>query len=158
MLEPSRLGKPKEQLMNGRVSDKPNWPFSDEEWAEVLADPPDPPPPSAYPLGTNEGRCGFIESYMWRGEDALFESVNHAWNSLSEPRAIKCIYIGIYAGTGGSGKWALAKVLRRALREYLDYNPTPPWGQEFGSLDRLHEAAMNYFDSDWAFYQRTVQK
>ena len=49
---------------------------------DVLDDDFEPPAPSAYPLGTNDGRCGFLEAYIWRGEDALWESVNHIWHQL----------------------------------------------------------------------------
>ena len=31
----------------------------------------EPPAPSAYHLGSNEGRCGFLEAYIWRGEEEL---------------------------------------------------------------------------------------
>lgn len=130
-----------------------------EEYDAWLAEPvPDPPPPSAWPLHCNDGRVGFLESFMWRGEVALFESVSHIWALLNEPKNARCIGIGLAAGTGGSGKWALAKMLRKALRESLDSGITPPWGQKFGSIDLLHEAAMNYFNADYAHYEKTVQK
>lgn len=118
----------------------------------------DPPPPSAYPLCSNEGRCGFLEAYIWRGEVALFEAVNHIWNSLNEPKNLRCIYIGMAAGTGGSGKWALAKFLRRALRAALDYEGTQPWGPDYATIEEFHEASMRYFDADHAHYLNMVQK
>jgi len=65
----------------------------------------EPPPPSAYPLCTNEGRRGFLEAYIWRGEAALWESVNHIWNQLCPPKAYRCTLMGVAAGTGGSGNW-----------------------------------------------------
>lgn len=138
-------------------ADKEYVPLTEEEIEELFAE-PDVPPPSAYHLGSNEGRCGFLEAYFWRGEEALFESVNHAWNSLAEPRKLKTIYIGMWAGTGGSGKWAIAKTLRQALSEYLDYDRRPPWGQDFPDIHELHAAAMDYFAGDFAHYQRTIQK
>src|SRR4051812_6946606 len=52
-------------------------------WLDSLDE--DPPPPSAYPLSTDEGRRGFLEAYIWRGEAALFESVNHIWKLLNAP-------------------------------------------------------------------------
>ena len=126
-------------------------------WVEAQEDPP-MPRVSEWPLGSNEGRCGFLESYIWFGEAALFEAVNHMWNSLEEPRKLRCIYIGMYAGTGGSGKWALAKFLRRALREALDYDGTPPWGKQYADIHEFHQVAMDYFAADYAHYERTIQK
>ena len=38
---------------------------------DIFDDDFEPPAPSAYPLGSNAGRCGFLEAYIWRGEDAL---------------------------------------------------------------------------------------
>jgi hypothetical protein len=126
--------------------------------AAIAYEDPDPPTPSAWPLGSNEGRCGFLESYIWFGEVKLFEAVNHMWNSLREPKKLLSIHIGMYAGTGGSGKWALAKFLRRALRETLDYEGPAPWGQPYADIHEFHEAAMDYFAADRAHYERSIQK
>jgi len=131
-----------------------------ELWVEVHKNDPEPGPPnpSEWPLGTNEGRCGFLESYIWFGEEKLFEAVNHIWNSMREPRKLLSIYIGMYAGTGGSGKWALAKFLRRALRETLDYEGPTPWERTYSTIDDFHCAAMDYFAADRAHYERSIQK
>lgn len=129
-----------------------------DQWLEWVNYEPPVPSPSEYHLGSNEGRCGFLSSYFWVGEDVLFEAVNHAWNSLSEPRKLKTIYIGMWAGTGGSGKWALAKMLRHALEEALSYDGEPPWEQPFDDIHVLHQAATDYFSADWAHYNRTIQK
>jgi hypothetical protein len=110
-------------------------------------------------LCSNDGRCGFLESYIWRGEPALFEAVSHIWDSLNEPKTERCILIGFASGTGGSGKWALAKFLRRALREALDDGLTPPWVRHsYPDLDAFHAAAMGYFDASFRHYERTIQK
>src|SRR5438309_1874681 len=66
--------------------------------------------------------------------------------------------MGIYAGTGGSGKWALAKMLRQALHEYLDYRGSPPWGKSFSDIGQFHAAATEYFADDSGFYWHTVQR
>ena len=133
--------------------------MTEEEFSAWLAEEePDPPPPSAYPLNSNQGRCGFLEAYIWRGEVALFESVSHIWHSLNEPKNARCIGIGLAAGTGGSGKWALARFLRRALRESLDYDGTQPWSRDYSTLDEFHAASMDYFAADYAHYERAVQK
>ena len=100
----------------------------------------------------------FSESYMWRGEVALFESVTHIWKLLNQPKDARCIGIGLAAGTGGTGKWALAKFLRQVLHDALHNDIRPPWGQKFGSLDGTHNAAMSYFEADYAHYERAVQK
>jgi hypothetical protein len=117
----------------------------------------DPPPPSAYPLCTNEGRCGFLEAYIWRGEAALWESVNHIWNQLLEPKAQRCTMVGAAAGTGGTGKKALIPFLRRALRESLDDGLIQP-GSEYSDIHEFHAASMDYFAASHAHYEKTVQK
>ena len=126
-----------------------------DEWLNY--EPPPVPFPSEYHLGTNEGRCGFVAAYFWRGEEVLFEAVNHAWNSLSEPRAMKCIYIGMFAGTGGSGKWALAKMLRHGLKEALSYDGRPPWGKPITDVHEFHAAATDYLTAYWGQYDATIQ-
>lgn len=132
--------------------------LSAEEFAASLAeDDDDPPAPSAYPLHTNEGRCGFLEAYIWRGEVALFEAVSHIWSLLNEPKNLRCILIGYAARTGGSGKWALAMFLRRALRHSLDYEGEPPWGQ-YDDVDELHLAAKAYFAASYSHYELMIQK
>jgi hypothetical protein len=126
-----------------------------QEWLNYE---PEVPGPSTYHLGSNEGRCAFFDSFIWYGEEKLFEAVNHAWNSLSEPRALKCIYIGMYAGTGGSGKWALAKMLKQALREWLDYDGTPPWLQPLEDIHQFHQAATDFWAAQEVYHQTVIQK
>ena len=118
----------------------------------------EPPPPSAYPLCTNEGRCGFLEAYIWRGEEALFEAVNHIWNQLRPPKAYRCTLIGVAAGTGGTGKKALTAFLRRALRAALDDDLPQPWGKQYADIDAFHEAAMGYFAASHSHYETMIQK
>lgn len=128
-----------------------------ELWVKAQEDPP-MPRPSEWPLGSNEGRCGFLESYIWFGEAALFEAVGHIWNSIEGPQKLRCAQIGMIAGTGGIGKAALANFLRRALREALDYEVTPPSWQEFPDIHQFHEATMQFFADSHAHYEKTVQK
>jgi hypothetical protein len=126
-------------------------------WLDSLDE--DPPPPSAYPLHTDEGRRGFLEAYIWRGE-ALFESVNHIWKLLYPPKAQRCTLMGLAAGTGGTGKMALVHLLRRALRESLDNDLVQPGsnGEYYASIDEFHEASMAFFAADRAHYQKAIQK
>jgi hypothetical protein len=118
----------------------------------------EPPPPSAYPLCTNEGRCGFLEAYIWRGEEALFEAVNHLWNELHPPKAYRCTLIGLAAGTGGTGKKALIPFLRKALRDALHDDLPQPWGEQYPDIDAFHEAAMAYFAASHSHYETMIQK
>ena len=126
-----------------------------EEWIASLD--VDPPPPSAYPLCTDEGRRGFLEAYIWRGEAALFESVTHIWNSLNPPKSYRCTLIGLAAKTGGNGKKALIPFLRKALRESLDDGLVQPCGG-FSDIDEFHQASMDYFAASYSHYERSVQK
>lgn len=117
----------------------------------------DPPPPSAYPLCTNKGRCGFLEAYIWRGEEAMFEAVNHIWNQLLPPKAARCTLIAHAAGTGGTGKKALINFLRKALRESLDDGLVQP-SSGYDSIDTFHAASMDYFANSYAHYEQTIAK
>lgn len=143
-----------------RATEKSVTEMTKEEFKAWLAEPdPEPAPPSAWPLTSNEGRCGFLEAYIWRGEEALFEAVSHIWKCLNHPKNERCIMIGALAGTGGSGKWALAKFLRRALRDALDDGLEAPWVRHsYPDLATLHQAAMGWFDASYAHYERAVQK
>lgn len=129
-----------------------------EEFAAWLAWEPERPPISSFALHTNEGRVGFLEEYIWRGDEALFEAVNVLWDQLCDPKPERCFGIGLAAGTGGTGKWALAKFLKRALRESLDYDCPQPCGKDYPSIHEFHQASMEYFAADRAHYERTVQK
>jgi len=128
---------------------------TDLDWSD---DDYEPPMPSAYPLCTNEGRCGFLEAYIWRGEEVLWESVNHMWNELCEPKALRCTAIGLAAGTGGSGKKALIPFLRRALDEAINHDLTQPTIDDYPDIHAFHEASMAFFAADYALYQKAIQK
>ena len=119
---------------------------------------PEHPPLRSYALCTNEGRVGLLEEYIWRGDEALFEAVTVMWDQLCEPRAERCMGIGLAGGSGGTGKWALAKFLKRALREALDYDCPQPCWEPHQSIHEFHEATMAFFAADYAHYERTVQK
>lgn len=125
-----------------------------DAWLEAQED-PDPPPPSAYSLSCDGGRQGFLEAYIWRGEAALFEAVNHMWTSLNEPKAVHCTLIGYLAGTGGTGKCALIRFLRKALREALDDGLVQPTSG-YENMDAFHVASMDYFSASYAHYEKTV--
>ena len=125
---------------------------------DIFDDDFEPPAPSAYPLGSNAGRCGFLEAYIWRGEDALWESVNHIWHQLAEPKALRCTMIGSAAGTGGTGKKALIPFLRRALRHTLDNDIPQPWDADYPDIHAFHEAATAYFAADHQHYEKMIQK
>lgn len=126
-----------------------------DEW--LAREDEDPPPPSAYSLGCDGGRRGFLEAYIWRGEAALFESVNHIWSSLNPPKGAHCTLIGFMAGTGGTGKCALIRFLRKALRDALDDGLVQP-GSGYASIDEFHSASMDYFEASYAHYERVIAR
>jgi hypothetical protein len=131
--------------------------MSPEELQAWASEEPQPIPFKTFPLCTDEGRKAFLEEYVFWGNDRIFEAVSHIWDSLVEPKTLRCIGIGLVAGTGGTGKAALAKFLKKALRAALA-NPEPmPWGPDYPSLDEYHEAAMRYFASDRDYYERAIQ-
>jgi hypothetical protein len=132
--------------------------MTDEEFDAWLAEEdPEPPPPSAYSLVCDGGRRGFLEAYIWRGEAALFEAVNHMWDSLNPPKAVHCALIGLMAGSGGTGKCALIRFLRKGLREALDDGLVQPTSG-YGDIHEFHAASMTYFEASYAHYLNAVQK
>lgn len=133
-------------------------PLGNMEGNSLDDDDVEPPMPSAYPLCTNEGRCGFLEAYIWRGEEVLWEAVNHVWNQLLEPKAQRCTMMGFAAGTGGAGKKALVPLLRRALREALDHELVQPDLKDYPDIDAFHQASMAFFAADYALYEKAIQK
>lgn len=135
--------------------------ISDEQPAdafELLDEEPEPVPLTLFPLCTNEGRKGFLEEYIFWGDERLFEAVAHIWDSLNEPKTARCNAVGLAAGTGGTGKSALAKFLKRALRAAIDYEVRPPWKMSYDGLEDLHRAAMSYFADEQTHYQMQIQK
>ena len=138
--------------------DHPILTMTSAEFDEWLArEDEDPPPPSAYSLGCDGGRRGFLEAYIWRGEAALFESVNHIWNSLNAPKGAHCTLIGFMAGTGGTGRCALIRFLRKALREALDDGLVQP-SSGYATIDAFHAASLDYFEASYSHYEKAVAK
>jgi hypothetical protein len=124
--------------------------MSPEELREWVLWEPEPTPLSAFPLHSHEGRCGFLREFYMVGEGALFSAVAHIWSSLEEPRTVRCIKMGLAAGTGGSGKRALRKLLQKFFQEALSIdNPLPPRAA-YESLQSWHEASMASFQQDEA--------
>ena len=115
-----------------------------------------PIPFKLFPLHTNEGRYAFLEEYIYWGNERLFEAVSHIWGLLNDPREARCSAIGLAAGTGGTGKWALAKFLKKALRSALE-SPTRMPSPEGKDLYSYHSAAMAFFEADRRHYQKAVQ-
>jgi hypothetical protein len=130
----------------------------DDLVAWLRAEPePMPVPFKQFPLCTNEGRLAFLDEYIFWGEERMFEAVSHLWDSLCEPKDVRCIGIGLAAGTGGIGKVALAKFLTGALRAALDYEvPQPDW-EDGQTIDEFHHATTAFFADSQHHFETQVQ-
>lgn len=116
-------------------------------WAEWE---PEPVPLTSFPLGSEEGRKAFLREFYGVGWDWLFLAVSHVWDSLAEPQAVRCTLMGIAAGTGGTGKKALIKVLAKFLTEALEPLASLPPRADYDSLEAWHLAAMATWQTDEA--------
>jgi hypothetical protein len=115
-------------------------------WAEWS---PPPKPLKIFPLDTETGRKQFLHELYWIGYDALFEGVNHVWNSLIAPRGYRCTLMGVHSGAGGSGKAALYNTLKQFIGEAIDTLQLIPPTENFESLEDWHNASMaTYVDEE----------
>ncbi len=114
------------------------------EWEPELT------PLKSFPLCTGEGRRAFLWEFYLVGWDSLFQAVTHVWESLAEPQEVRCTLMGVAAGTGGTGKLALVKVLSQFLEDALSsIEPIPP-RSDYDSLDAWHKASMATWQTDEA--------
>jgi hypothetical protein len=114
---------------------------------------PEPIPLTSFPLGSEEGRRAFLREFYGVGWDWLFQAVNHVWISLAEPRSARCTAMGIAAGTRGTGRRALVKVLSKFLEDALNVNTPLPARCDYDSLAAWHEASMATWQRDEAEIQ-----
>jgi hypothetical protein len=109
------------------------------------------PPPAdltAFVLCNAEHRQEFLYQYCAQGEPALFTAVAHIWDSLAEPRELRCTLIGAACAAGGTGKMALVLMLRKLLAECLYDEEPMPRSDQFDDIDAWHQATMGYFEGD----------
>ena len=131
--------------------------LSPEEVAEWYAWEPEPIPLTSFRLHSEEGRQAFLREFYNVGWDWLFQAVNHVWSSLAAPKALRCTRMGAVAGTGGTGKSALVKVLAKFLHEALEsITPIPPRA-DYDNLEAWHEASMLTWHTDEARLQILLQ-
>lgn len=109
-----------------------------------------PVPLSSIPLTTDAGRQAFLRAYSDYGDTQLLMAVAHVWNSLADPKAVRCTAMGIAAGTGGTGKRALVKVLQACLAEMVTMHNPLPAVDDFAALDDWNQAAKACFAAEEA--------
>jgi hypothetical protein len=114
-------------------------------------------PLTAFDLSVLSGRVEFLERFMELGADAAFEATAHVWTMLDEPKDARCTLMGIRAGTGGTGKAALYKVLVRFTEDWLgDFGgvalPVAP------SLAEFHGQAMAAWKAEADRERRVVDR
>lgn len=110
----------------------------------------EPIPLASFALHDPEQRRGFLREFCRIGEPRIFEAVSHIWSSLTEPQEDRCTVMGVVAGTGGTGKKALLRLLRACLEEVLEWDHPLPRPEECVSLDEWHAEAMAAFAAEAA--------
>lgn len=116
-----------------------------DEWLAVNS-----PPLHSFPLDSHEGRLGFLRELFNRGFPALFEGVAHVWKLLEEPKGRRCFGIGLAAGTGGKGKFALLKFLSAMIEDSLATISSVPSPDGFASLDEWNDCVASSWQTDEA--------
>ena len=114
------------------------------EWA---AWEPDPPLLTNYSLDDQEERADFLYQYCWYGEPLLMGAVAHIWDSLAEPRLLRCALIGQASGAGGTGKMALVNMLNKMLTECNLIGTEVPGRSSHPRTDAYHGAMMDHFSA-----------
>lgn len=114
-------------------------------------------PLTAFDLSIGGGRVGFLERFMELGADAAFEATAHVWKMLAEPKAARCTLMGVAAGTGGTGKAALYKVLVRFTEEWLgEFSGLAL--PDASSLTEFHGQAMAAWEAEADRERRVVDR
>ena len=113
----------------------------------VLWEPP-PADLTTFVLSNAGHRQEFLFQYVAQGEPARFTAVSHIWDSLAEPRELRCTLIGAACGVGGKGKMALVLMLDKMLHQCLFDDGPMPRSDQFEDLDSWHQATMAYFSGD----------
>lgn len=115
------------------------------------------PPLSAFPLDTHDGRVCFLRELYMQGYPAVFEAVSHAWKLMQEPKAARCTYNGIIAGTGGTGKKALYNFFRNLISEALAVDQPIPTIGTFRSLEAWDRAVRQQWDREADQVEQIIQ-
>ena len=114
------------------------------EWA---AWEPEPLPMSYYSLADQEQRTDFLYQYCWYGEPLLMAAVSYIWDSLAEPRELRCTLIGQACGAGGTGKMALVNMLNQMLAECNEIGTVMPDKASHAGPKDYHGAVMDHFST-----------
>ena len=131
-----------EMLGSGEISTSD---LSIEKYGEWAAWEPDPLPMNSFTLSDPAQREEFLYQYCYYGEPLLLAAVAHIWDSLAEPRQLRCALIGQACGTGGSGKLALALMLNQMLHECCEIGAVLPDKAGYGGPDDYHRAVTDHF-------------
>ncbi|MCL6741457.1 hypothetical protein LZ518_09970 [Sphingomonas sp. RB56-2] len=108
---------------------------------------PDPVPLTSFVLSDAAHREAFLYEYCAQGEPSLFTAVAHIWDSLAEPRELRCTLKGAACGSGGKGKVALVLMLRQFLDQFLEAGGPMPRAKDGQSIGEHHQLAMAHFDN-----------
>lgn len=118
-----------------------------EQKVEWAAWEPESPLLTSVSLADPEQRADFLYQYCWYGEPLLMAVVSHIWDSLAEPRELRCTLIGQASGAGGTGKMALVNMLNQMLAECNQIGTVMPDKARSRGPDDHHAAVMDHFST-----------
>ena len=133
-------------LAAGEISTRDLSPKRISEWA---AWEPDPLPMGQFTLSDPAQREDFLYQYCYYGEPLLLAAVAHIWDSLAEPRALRCTLIGQASGAGGTGKLALVNMLNQMLCQCSEIGAVLPDKAEYDSPEAYHQAVTSHWTSSY---------
>ena len=90
-------------------------------------------------------REDFLYQYCYYGEPLLLSAVSHIWDSLAEPRELRCALIGQASGAGGTGKLALVQMLGQMLEQCSEIGAVLPDKAGYDGPEAYHQAVMNHW-------------
>ena len=130
--------------------------MSVEEFDQYILD--TSPKLASFPLHTHEWRLAFLRELYMQGYPALLEGVSHAWALMERPKAARCTYVGLLAGTGGKGKKALYNFFRQMIADALDTMHRIPPIDDFPSLARWNDAVYAQWHDEEAEVDRIIER
>lgn len=113
---------------------------------------------ASFPLHTHEWRLAFLRELYMQGYPALLEGVSHAWALMERPKAARCTYVGLLAGTGGTGKKALYNFFRQMIADALATMHRIPPIDDFSSLARWNDAVHAQWRDEEAEVDRVIER
>lgn len=111
-----------------------------------------------FPLHTHEWRVAFLRELYMQGYPSLLAGVSRAWALMERPKAARCTYVGILAGTGGKGKKALFNFMRAMIQEALAIGQPIPRIDNHPSLEAWNRAVYEQWANEHHATELVIEK